>query len=174
MVVDNKQEFLYYLLTDSSIHSVDIQGSVYLPNERYMGTQLESLHLIPRTESTKVNLMAISNKGERLYFVCKDKKIELVYTRSAPPLPGSLLFNELTNQTCNLSFYNHGVFAAVLNKSKKAYLVMTNANSIQDKDETPVSFFFFLSDTTFLYLYINVRFSWKMYTTNFWIKKFGP
>ncbi|KAI7879864.1 Nup133 N terminal like-domain-containing protein, partial [Mucor mucedo] len=138
LVVDNDQEFLYYLLNDSSIHSVDIGGSVYLPNQRFNGAQLESLHLIPKSESTKVNLMAISNKGERLYFSCKDKKIDLIYTRTSPPLPGSLLFNDLTKETCDLSFYNHGVFAAVLGKSKRSYLVMTNANSIPDENGLPL------------------------------------
>lgn len=137
--MDDDQEFLYYLLSDSSIHSVEIGGSVYLPNQRYNGVHLESLHLIPKTESTKVNLMAISNKGDRLYFSCKDKKIDLIYTRASPPLPGSLLFNDLTKETCDLSFYNHGVFAAVLGKSKRSYLVMTNANSIPDVNGTPVS-----------------------------------
>lgn len=170
MVVDDKEKFIYFLLSDSSIHSVNIQGSGYLPIQRHNATNLESIHLIPKTESNHINLMAISNKGDRLYFSCKDKKIDLVYTRPSPPLPGSLLFNDLTKETSELSFYNHGVFAAVLGKSKRTYLVMTNANSIRDADSTPVSS---IINEKVLLLITSCRFSWKMYIANLSTKKYG-
>ncbi|KAI8054730.1 Nup133 N terminal like-domain-containing protein [Thamnidium elegans] len=137
MVVDNDEKFLFLLLSDSSIHSVNIQGSSYLPIQRYNATNLESIHLISKTESKQINLMAVSSKGERLYFSCKNKTIDLIYTRSYPPLPGSLLFNNLTNELCELSYYNHGVFAAVLVKSEKKYLLFTTANSIRDGNSNP-------------------------------------
>lgn len=139
MVVDNDEKFLFLLLSDSSIHSVNIQGSSYLPIQRYNAANLESIHLISKTESKQISLMAVSSKGERLYFSCKDKTIDLIYTRSSPPLPGSLLFNNLTNELCELSYYNHGVLAAVLVKSEKKYLLFTTANSIRDGNSNPVS-----------------------------------
>jgi hypothetical protein len=141
MVVDDKEKLLYILLSDSSIHSINIQGSHYSPIQRYNSSDLESIHLIPSTESKHINLMAVTNKGDRFYFACKNKSIDLIHTRPAPPLPGSLLFNQFTKETCDLSFYNHGVFSAILSKSDRKHLVFTSSNLIRDLDLKLVSLF---------------------------------
>lgn len=132
MAMDKENELLFMLLKDSSIHSVNIQGSQYLPIQRAHATNLESIHYISPLESNVINLMAVSNKGDRLYYSAKGNNIDLIHTRSAPPLPGSLLFNSLTNETSDLSMYNFGIFATILSKSEKKYLVFTSANSIED------------------------------------------
>lgn len=139
MAMDKENELLFMLLKDSSIHSVNIQGSQYLPIQRAHATNLESIHYISPLESNVINLMAVSNKGDRLYYSAKGNNIDLIHTRSAPPLPGSLLFNSLTNETSDLSMYNFGIFATILSKSEKKYLVFTSANSIEDSASNRVS-----------------------------------
>jgi hypothetical protein len=139
MTIDKEKELLFLLLNDSSIHSVNIQGSQYLPIQRTFAQNLESIHHIPSHESKIINLMAVSNKGDRLYYSSKDKTIDLIHTSLAPPLPGSLIFNSLTTESSELSFYNYGIFAAILNKSEKRYLVFTSANSVDEAGSKRVS-----------------------------------
>lgn len=139
MAMDKENEFLFILLKDSSIHSINIQGSQYLPVQRIYANNLESIHYISSQESNIINLMAVSNKGDRLYYSAKGKSIDLIHTRNAPPLPGSLLFNSLTNESSNLSMYNFGIFATILSKSEKKHLVFTSANSIEESESQRVS-----------------------------------
>jgi hypothetical protein len=143
MVVDDFTKVLFILLKDSSIHTVDIAGSNYLPIARHEhntanGNTLESLHPVPEMESKQLNLIAVSNKGERLYFYSdtKKKRVEHKYTIPPPPtLPGSLLFNNFAEQTCQKSFYDHGIFAAALSKSERKFLVLTGANLVKDTND---------------------------------------
>lgn len=137
IVVDDHTKLLYILKADSSIHTVNIQTN-YQPMAAYkydttQGTTLEFIHHVPSTESKEYNLMAVSNKGDHMYFHCQGAVIELKHTRPAPTsLPGSLLLNQFTQQTCDLSFYNDGIFAATLAKSERKYLVLTAGGLISD------------------------------------------
>jgi hypothetical protein len=139
MAIDKDKDLLFLLLEDSSIHSVNIQGSQYLPIQRTFAQNLESIRYIPSHESKLINLMAVSNKGDRLYYSSKEKSIDLIHTSLAPPLPGSLLFNSLTKESVDLSFYNYGIFAAILSKSEKKFLVFTSANSVEEPESKRVS-----------------------------------
>lgn len=139
IVLDDDAKLLYLLLEDASIHLVNIQGSQYLPLSRYRGSKLESIHLIPSSESKQLDLMAVANNGDRLYFVYQQPDIVYKYKRSAPPLPGSILFNKLSNEKTELSFYRLGVFIASLCKSDSKYLVLISANAIETSESQHVS-----------------------------------
>lgn len=136
LVLDDADNLLYMLLSDSSIHVAAIEGIRYAPLQRYMGENLESIHLVQDTK--KPSIMAVAKNGDRLFFQNEYPDIKLIFTRSAPPLPGSILFNNLTDQHADLSFYQQGIFASVLSKSEKHYLVLTNISFASVVDSNPV------------------------------------
>lgn len=74
MLVCNRTDSLVLLLEDSTIHTANISNDYYLPVARYdhdiekSGNPLQSIHPVPELESAEVNFMAVSNKGDRLYF----------------------------------------------------------------------------------------------------------
>ncbi|KAI8643851.1 hypothetical protein BD408DRAFT_442321 [Parasitella parasitica] len=136
LALDEAEDLLYVLLSDSSIHVASIGGVRYVPLQRYMGRDLESICLVQDTK--KPSLMAVAKNGDRLYFQYEYPNIKLKFTRSAPPLPGSILFNDLTDQHANLSFYQQGIFASIFSKSEKHYLVLTGTNFASVEETKPV------------------------------------
>lgn len=136
LVLDEANNLLYMLLSDSSIHVAKINGICYTPLQRYMGENLESIHLVQDTK--RPSIMAVAKNGDRLFFQNEFPDIKLKFTRSAPPLPGSLLFNNLTEQHADLSFYNQGIFASVLSKAEKRYFVLTGTSFASLVDSKPV------------------------------------
>jgi hypothetical protein len=173
MVLDDEAKLLYMLLEDASIHLVNVQGSQYLPLSRYKGTKLASIHLIPSSESKQLNLMAVAHNGDRLYFTYQKPNIIYKYTLPAPPLPGHLMFNQLTSEKSELSFYQPGVFITSLCKSEVRYIVFTSANAIETSESQHVSLstekiLLMNSDSFFL-----SRCLLKMYIMNYSRKKFG-
>ncbi|KAI8371920.1 Nup133 N terminal like-domain-containing protein [Blakeslea trispora] len=125
-----KNDILYVLQDDSTIHAVNIKGSLYAPMQRYSGSDLASIHTVPNTESTRLHLMAVSEKGDRLYFRYQHPDFILVHTRPAPPLPGSYLFNALSQEQAKTAFYQQGTFSAVLSKAGKEFLVWICSDAI--------------------------------------------
>lgn len=139
-VLDDAAKYLFLLLSDSSICAVNIQGDQYLPYQRYTEKKyhLESIHLVSSGKD-KSKLMAISNHGDRLFYVFEEPAITFQYSRPAPPISGSLLFNRLSQESVDMSFYRHqGVVANVLGKSERSYLVFTAADIIAKADGTHV------------------------------------
>ncbi|KAK4510896.1 uncharacterized protein ATC70_000005 [Mucor velutinosus] len=136
LVLDEAGELLYMLLSDSSIHVAQIRGTTYSLLKRYESQHLESIHLVQDTK--KPCLMAVANNGDRLFLQNESLDIQLIFTRPAPPLPGSILFNNLTDQHADLAYYQQGVFATVLAKSEKKYFVLTNTSVASVKESKPV------------------------------------
>ncbi|KAL9555419.1 hypothetical protein MBANPS3_002359 [Mucor bainieri] len=136
LVLDEASELLYMLLSDSSIHVAQVRGTTYSLLKRYESQNLESIHLVHDTK--KPCLMAVASNGDRLFLQNENLDIQLIFTRPAPPLPGSLLFNDLTDQHADLSYYRQGVFAAVLAKSEKSYFVLTSTSVASVNESKPV------------------------------------
>jgi hypothetical protein len=141
IIVCERTKSLILLLKTSSIHIVDIEGNNYLSVARYdydteeNGNTLQSLHPVTDVESNEVNFMAVSNKGDRLYFKndMAAKTVELKHTIAPPStLPGALFFNNFTEQSCDKSFYDHGVFVTALSKSERKHLVLSIATLVKD------------------------------------------
>jgi hypothetical protein len=55
-------------------------------------------------------------------------------TKIVSHIPGSLLINNLAEQSCLLSFYEDGAFGAVLHKSasERKFLVLSSASLVKD------------------------------------------
>ncbi|KAL7335024.1 hypothetical protein PS15p_200566 [Mucor circinelloides] len=136
LVLDEAGELLYMLLSDSSIHVAQIRGTTYSLLKRYESQNLESIQLVQDTK--KPCLMAVAKNGDRMFLQSENLDIQLVFTRPAPPLPGSILFNGLTDQHAYLSFYRQGIFASVLSKSERKYFVLTSTSFASIKDSKPV------------------------------------
>ncbi|KAI8994780.1 Nup133 N terminal like-domain-containing protein [Pilobolus umbonatus] len=130
MLLDNPQKILYILYDDSSIQSINVQGTQFVLNYQYKGTHLDSIHLIPPTELSNINFMAVTSSGNRRFFNSTRQSMTLIHTRIAPPLPGHLLFNNLTEESVDLSFYSYNIYAAVLSKSNKKYFIMLSTDHI--------------------------------------------
>ncbi|KAI9484117.1 MAG: Nup133 N terminal like-domain-containing protein [Benjaminiella poitrasii] len=138
--VNNQEKILYLLLSDSSIHVVNICGDQYLSQERYVGKQLATIHLISLPHLKETRLMAVADNGDRFFFTCSSPNITLEYTCTSPPLPGSLIFNKMTNEQTELAFYNNGVFAAILCKSESKYFILTGSNVTKTSENNHVIF----------------------------------
>ncbi|KAI7903615.1 Nup133 N terminal like-domain-containing protein [Cokeromyces recurvatus] len=136
--VDNQEKVLYLLLSDSSIHVINIRGNQYLPQERYIGKQLSTIHLVSAPHLKKTKLMAVANNGDRLFFACDFPTITLKYTCTAPPLPGSLIFNKMANEQVEFTFYREGIFAAILCKSETTYFILTGSSILKTSDNKHV------------------------------------
>lgn len=139
IALDDDEKLLYLLLADASIHVVSVQGSHYLPLSRYIGSKLEYIHLIPTSESKELGLMAVANNGDRHYFAYQKPNIIYKYKRPAPPLPGSIFFNKLSNEKIEQCFYRFGVFITSLCKSESKYLVFVSANAVETTESQHVS-----------------------------------
>ncbi|RCH91051.1 hypothetical protein CU098_004065, partial [Rhizopus stolonifer] len=129
IALDN--DTLFVLQSDSSIHAVNIKGTLYSPVHRFEGSNLASIHVVPPTESSIVRIMAVSEKGDRHYLKYQYPEFTLYHTRSAPSLAGSLLFNGLMKEETEVSFYQQGVFGAVLSKSEKQFLIWSCPHLIE-------------------------------------------
>ncbi|GAN06654.1 hypothetical protein MAM1_0131c06141 [Mucor ambiguus] len=136
LVLDEAEELLYMLLSDSSIHVAQIRGTTYSLLKRYESQHLESILLVQ--DAKKPCLMAVAGNGDRLFLQNENLDIQLIFTRPAPPLPGSILFNNLTDQHADLCYYQQGLFAAVLAKSEKKYFVLTSTSVASVKESKPV------------------------------------
>ena len=144
MILDNQHKILYLLCGDSTIQSINIQGSQFTMNCQYKGTSIESIHLIPPTEIKNVNFMAVSSRGHRQYFYCTRQSITLIHTRLPPALPGHLLFNHLTEERINTAYYNYGIFGAVLSKSDKKFFMLLSTDLIHIPNEELVKIITYL------------------------------
>ncbi|CEP14001.1 hypothetical protein [Parasitella parasitica] len=136
LALDEAESFLYMLLSDSSIHVASIGGACYVPLQRYIGHDLETICLVQDTK--KPSLMAVAKNGDRLFFQNEYPDLKLKFTRTAPSLPGSILFNDLTDQHADISFYQQGIFASILSKSEKHYLVLSSTSFASSVETKPV------------------------------------
>ncbi|PHZ17198.1 uncharacterized protein RHIMIDRAFT_232630 [Rhizopus microsporus ATCC 52813] len=125
IALNNEEKILYILLKDSTIQAVDIQGNNFVYGHKFKATMVEDIQLVPTSESRIIDLIAIDGKGNRYYLSNKAGGIGIVHERLAPPILGSLLFNQFTNETLQHSFYDSGVFAAIVSKSSDNYLLLT-------------------------------------------------
>ncbi|CEJ01430.1 hypothetical protein RMCBS344292_15457 [Rhizopus microsporus] len=138
IALNNEEKILYILLKDSTIQAVDIQGNNFVYGHKFKATMVEDIQLVPTSESRIIDLIAIDGKGNRYYLSNKASGIGTVHERLAPPMLGSLLFNQFTNEALQHSFYDSGVFAAIVSKSSDNYLLLTRTALTKTAQTQPV------------------------------------
>ncbi|RCI01323.1 hypothetical protein CU097_015113 [Rhizopus azygosporus] len=138
IALNNEEKILYILLKDSTIQAVDIQGNNFVYGHKFKATMVEDIQLVPTSESRIIDLIAIDGKGNRYYLSNKASGIGTVHERLAPPMLGSLLFNQFTNEALQHSFYGSGVFAAIVSKSSNNYLLLTRTALTKTAQTQPV------------------------------------
>ncbi|CAO3669253.1 unnamed protein product [Rhizopus microsporus] len=138
IALNNEEKTLYILLKDSTIQAVDIQGNNFVYGHKFKATMVEDIQLVPTSESRIIDLIAIDRKGNRYYLSNKASGIGVVHERLAPPILGSLLFNQFTNEALQHSFYGSGVFAAIVSKSSDNYLLLTRTALTKTAQTQPV------------------------------------
>ncbi|KAG0192464.1 hypothetical protein DFQ28_009075 [Apophysomyces sp. BC1034] len=152
IAVDHHWDFLYILTEDSAIEVIylgdpqnafislskntDIVSAASLKCSqlhRLTDFALQTLHVIPRSESRDINLFAVTSTGLRLYFNCHANELKLVHVRLPPPV-GNSWFE--TPRKMHMSYYNNGVFLTAERKHKTSDTVLITSQEFnKEKDD---------------------------------------